>query len=129
MPQLDKVTFYLQYTSMIWAFLFFHYVIKQTLVKTIFITLKIRELFALSFLYIQRLSIFLSRYTKTELWDSNLTYLESYFFIVTYFKYIFFNNLKKDLFFIENKFFSPVFAYVQVKSNLFNKIISGLNKS
>lgn len=127
MPQLDKVTFYVQYSSMIWFFLFFHYIIKQTLIKTIYVTLKLRELFVACLDQVEGISANVSRSNKYKNINTHDYYLQGYFLLISYFRYFFSKSLKKDHVAIEKTFFLPAFIYLEKKNNKLNLIISKIS--
>jgi len=117
MPQLDKVTFYLQYSSMIWSYLLFHYAIKQTVFRTIFISLRVRELFAEDFYMMNGLS----KYTYyNSIHENCATFIEAFnlciLFTSNYFN-IFNVGFNNKVFNFEKDFFKDSYIYV-LKKNL-----------
>lgn len=126
MPQLDKVTFYLQYSCMIYAFLIFHYFIKHTVLRTIFITLKLRELFYRSLEWFQALGYFLCNILFLETFKIFFLYFKKYNLIISYFFSLFFYKETERILFLETLFFKDSFSYF-FKKIFYFKLVSNLS--
>lgn len=117
MPQLDKVTFYLQYSSMIWSYLLFHYAIKQTVFRTIFMSLKVREYFGEQFFLMNGLS----KYAFFSNINENCSTFIEAFNLCSLSVSFFFNNFNSEInnkvFNYEKLYFKESYLYV-LKKNL-----------
>ena len=124
MPQLDKVTFYLQYSSMIFTFLFFHYFIKHTVFRTIFLTFTIRELFFNCLNWFQEIADLFLKSALTEIFTTILESTTQYRAVASCLLFESSFGVKKNILYLENLFFKDVFFYIIKKRTSLKNIES-----